>query len=111
MATQLQSLFLFLPFKVSLNLDEESTQVEHVPQVDGQIAETPSHVQRVVVDLLATQAQSLNILRPLFLIIRNRRRESLQLDGDATGELVGPDPDATGELVGTFSLPFPIWRL
>ena len=63
LATHLQYLLTFLPLTVALNRSGESTQLEHVPHVEGQCSDTPLVLQRLV--LLAAQRHDLMMYRPL----------------------------------------------
>lgn len=89
LSTQLQSLVIFLPLYVNLNLEIASTHGEQLLQVDGHCSLTPSKPHLMFVDLFATQVQSRVIFLPSSLIILNRNGESSQSllsdDGDEVG--------------------------
>lgn len=79
MPTQVQSLAIFFPLYSNRNRDVESRHGSHESQVTGQIDETPSHEQRMLVDLFATHVQSLQITDPsVSLTVRKRFGESEQ---------------------------------
>ena len=98
--TKSQLLVMSLPLYSNLNLRVGSSQVAHVPHVTGQEAATPSSAHRLIVSLLATQLQLLEILLPS-LIIFNRKAESAHamvgsIVGLFDGEVVGPTEAAEG---------------
>ena len=68
LATYEHFLKRFLPLKrVTLNFNEPSLQVEHVPQVDGQCDETPLRLH--LLGEFDTQPQSLALSLPLILTL------------------------------------------
>ena len=74
-----------------------SSQLLQVPQATGQAAATPGSLQRLIVSLVATQTQPLDIFLPSFRIL-SLRGESTQLELD--GACVNaPDGDCDGMFV------------
>ena len=90
---------IFFPFQITFHRDVESTHVSHVPHVNGHILFTPSHEQRKLVDLDATNSQDLVIFFPSGLIIMKRSGESLQKDNtDGEEEVIGKGAAETAKV-------------
>jgi len=67
----------------TLNLKAVSSQLEHVPHVNGQALATPDKLHLEI--LFFTQRQSLVILSPFHFSIFNRSGESVQVDDGGVG--------------------------
>ena len=79
---QPQSRVIVFPSLTNFILVDESTHVSHVEHVSGQMDDTPSKVQRKLVDLVPAQTQVLNIRFPVEgCTVRNRYVESAQVVG------------------------------
>lgn len=88
-----------------LNNKGESTHLEQAPQVNGQLAETPTNLHLPLVNFAATHLQFLTILFPFFFFMKSLSGESLQFEDTAgagvKGVTTGADVRGVGD-VGDF---------
>ena len=100
LATHSQSSTMSIPSTKKVNFrpsspDTGSTQVVHVPHVNGQAASTPGRLQRLATSLRPTHEQFLEIMIPSLKIL-SRSGESKQLAtvGDCDGNCDGDCDDS-----------------